>query len=77
MAKTKALISFAVTVKLICIFVFAYAVCWFSHEAAHFFAGSRRVLLTCNQPLGKLPRNKAAIWWSGGIRASGNRDLKK
>ena len=35
MAKTKALISFAVTSKLICAFVFAYADCWFSHEAAH------------------------------------------
>ena len=33
-AKTKALISFAVTVKLTCTFVFAYADCWFSHEAA-------------------------------------------
>ena len=33
-AKTKALISFAVTAKLICVFVFAYADCWFSHEAA-------------------------------------------
>ena len=33
--KTKALISFAVTAKLICVFVFAYADCWFSHEAAH------------------------------------------
>ena len=33
--KTKALISFAVTVKLICAFAFAYADCWFSHEAAH------------------------------------------
>ena len=33
-AKTKALISFAVTAKLICIFVFAYANYWFSHEAA-------------------------------------------
>ena len=32
--KTKALISFAVTAKLICIFVFPYADCWFSHEAA-------------------------------------------
>ena len=30
----KALISFAVTAKLICVFVFAYADCWFSHEAA-------------------------------------------
>ena len=34
-AKTKALISFAVTAKLICAFVFAYADCWFSHVAAH------------------------------------------
>ena len=33
-AKTKALISFAVTSKLICAFVFAYTNCWFSHEAA-------------------------------------------
>ena len=32
--KTKALISFVVTVKLICDFVFAYANCWFSHEEA-------------------------------------------
>ena len=35
-AKIKALISFAVTAKLICDFVFAYADCWFSHAAAHF-----------------------------------------
>ena len=34
-AKTKVLISFAVTAKLICAFVFAYAQCWFSHDAAH------------------------------------------
>ena len=34
-AKTKMLISFAVTTKLICVFVFAYANCWFSQEAAH------------------------------------------
>ena len=34
-AKTKALISFTVTAKLICVFVFAYADCWFSNEAAH------------------------------------------
>ena len=34
-AKRKALINFAVTAKLICAFVFAYADCWFSHEAAH------------------------------------------
>ena len=32
--KTKALISFAVTAKLICVFVFAYAKIQFSHVAA-------------------------------------------
>ena len=32
-AKTKALISFAVTAKLICVFVFAYAKSRFSHDA--------------------------------------------
>ena len=37
-AKTKALISFAVTAKLICAFVFAYADCWFSNGAAHFIS---------------------------------------
>ena len=35
-AKTKALISFAVTAKLICVFVFAYAKLRFSHDEAHF-----------------------------------------
>ena len=34
-AKTKALISFAVTAKLICVFVFTYAKSWFSHDLAH------------------------------------------
>ena len=33
----KALISFAITVKLICAFVFAYADCWFSNAAAQIF----------------------------------------
>ena len=31
--KTKALISFAVTAKLICVFVFTFAYCWFSYMA--------------------------------------------
>ena len=35
-AKTKALISFAATAKLICVYVFAYADCWFSDGAAQF-----------------------------------------
>ena len=34
-AKTKALISFVVTAKLICVFVFAYAKSRFSHDEAH------------------------------------------
>ena len=33
--KTKALISFAVTAKLICVFVLAYAKIGFSHNEAH------------------------------------------
>ena len=32
--KTKVLISFAATAKLICVFVFAYAIRWFSHDVA-------------------------------------------
>ena len=35
LAKTKALISCAVTAQLICVFVFAYAKSRFSHDAAH------------------------------------------
>ena len=33
------LFSVTVTVKLICVFVFTYADCWFSHDAAHCFSG--------------------------------------
>ena len=40
MAKTKALISFAVTAKLICVFVFAYANTRFSYATAHITKGS-------------------------------------
>ena len=34
-AKTKTLVSCAVTAQLICVFVFAYAICWFSDAGAH------------------------------------------
>ena len=44
-AKTKALIRFAVTAKLICVFVFAYAKSRFSHDVAH-LRGSKHVLVT-------------------------------
>ena len=37
-AKTKALTSSAVTAKMICVFVFAYVDCWFSHAADHIIA---------------------------------------
>ena len=40
-AKTKALISFVVTAKLICAFVFAYANCLFFHEAAHSYPAAQ------------------------------------
>ena len=39
------LISFAVTAKLICVFVFAYAKCWFSHDAAHIEGVQNRRLM--------------------------------
>ena len=38
MVKTKELISFAVTAKLICLFVFAYAKSLFSHNEAHVYS---------------------------------------
>ena len=50
-AKTKALISFAVTAKLICVFVFAYADCWFSHEAAKLREGLAEVMYICCEKL--------------------------
>ena len=34
-SKTKALISFAVSAKLVCAFDFAYADCWVFHGVAH------------------------------------------
>ena len=44
MAKTKALISFAVTAKLICVFVFAYAKIRFSHVAgAHICSAQNEI----------------------------------
>ena len=42
--KTKALISFAVTAKLICVFVFLYAKSRFSHDAALFITDAKLIL---------------------------------
>ena len=44
-AKTKALISFVVTAKLICVFVFAYAKSRFSHNEAHMVKPFKNLLL--------------------------------
>ena len=49
-AKTKALISFVVTAKLICVFVLAYAGCRFSHEAAHLYL--REITVSLNMFIG-------------------------
>ena len=49
-AKIKALISFAVTAKLICVFVFAYAKHWFSHDAAQLKQRSDRSTLSTSVP---------------------------
>ena len=38
--KTKALISFAVALKLICAFVFVYAKRWFSNDVAYLYSYS-------------------------------------
>ena len=39
---TKAQISLAVTAKLICAFVFAYAKCLFSHDAAQIYTSNNQ-----------------------------------
>ena len=41
------LISFAVTAKLICIFVFAYAKRCFSHDAAHMYIAQNYISGNC------------------------------
>ena len=58
-AKIKALISFAVTAKLICAFVFAYADCWFSHGAAQIIHNAQT--FSHLKPLGQ---SKPNFMWS-------------
>ena len=47
------MISFAVTAKLICVFVLAYAKCWFSHDVTQMilpnfkFNGSYHIFNSC------------------------------
>ena len=56
-AKTKALISCAVTAQLICVFVFAYAKSPFSHDATHLIA---KVLKLCIKQVNRVAHNKGA-----------------
>ena len=54
-----AFISFAVTAKLICVFVFAYAKSWFSHNEAHLCfsdTSCRSRLASLNEKLTQLER---------------------
>ena len=46
LAQTLALISFAVTEKLICVFVFAYAKIRFSYDEAYILSFSKQVLVS-------------------------------
>ena len=46
--KPKALISFAVTAKLICALVFPYANCWLSHYAPHIIYSLQQKMLIKN-----------------------------
>ena len=55
-AKTRALFSFAVTAKLICVFVFAYAKSRFSHDAAHIRWTMDRCILEFSWESLHLPR---------------------
>ena len=45
--KIKVLISFAFTAKLICVFLFAYAKSWFSHDAAHMELNKKAGMFPC------------------------------
>ena len=53
--KTKALISFVVTAKLICVFVFAYAKSRFSHDAAHLSPSIEEVCIRTGKRLRECP----------------------
>ena len=55
-AKTKALISFAVTAKLICAFVFAYAKCLLSHDVAHMLWLPIKKHLHLSEVIGKIEK---------------------
>ena len=76
MAKTKALISFAATAKLVCVFGFAYAKGRFSHDAAHFILGIIRLLGHCIATWYAMPRylvKLTGVWEPVGVLLDSDR----
>ena len=61
--KTKALISFVVTMKLVCTFVFAYAYCWLSHsnEKVHVGNDQENAQSEILPPKGEVGKTKLTI----------------
>ena len=75
--------AFAVTAKLICAFVFAYADCWFSHAAAHIILFNPLCVLQISshkriQDLHLQSYNDLTVLGMEGIKISseGNLDVK-
>ena len=60
-AKTKALISFAGTAKLICVFVFAYAKSQFSYDEAHIQHSKSDILATLFLGINKPPKGSLPV----------------
>ena len=69
MAKTKVLISFAVTAKLICVFVFAYAKSRFSHNTAHIPYMQKTAIMTMVIGLGRQPISLVSFTIMAGSKA--------
>ena len=57
-----ALISFAVIAKLIRVFVFAYAKCRFSHDAAHFLCNVLEKSVLVISPQTSIHNLEGAFW---------------
>ena len=66
-AKTKALISFAVTAKLICVFVFAYAKIRFSHVAAHIYIAFKKNNMENTVDIHEFLNGRSITIWEGEV----------
>ena len=54
--RVNALISFAITAKLICVFVFAYTKSRFSHDEARMGTGVLQMYIVCQRFIEKFPQ---------------------